>query len=126
VPGAGGRERKRWGRIALIGVVVGAWVILSALMALDVPDLLRSRYTLPWLDDRPWWSEILNAVGMVAVGTAVLTVIFGLVLRARRGFSAGFFAGIAVGFLGLPMIASLVGAAGYFVLEKLAARFVGD
>jgi hypothetical protein len=40
-----------------------------------------------------------------------------------NGLVAGALTGVAVGFLGLPMIASLVGAGGYFILEAIASQF---
>lgn len=117
------RQRKNWLRIGGVGVVVAAWAILSAAMALDVPDLLPANRDLPWLAERPWWSEILRALAQVAVGTAVCGLVFMIVLRSIRGLSAGLIAGVGVGFLGLPMIASLVGVGGYYVLDKLTGAF---
>lgn len=118
-------ESKRWGRILVIGLVTGVWAVISAIMALDVPDVIRTDRDLPWLDGRPLLSEVLNAVGMVAVGTAVLAVVFGITVRSTRGISAGALAGVAVGFLGLPMLASLVGVVGYRVLEGVATKLTG-
>lgn len=118
-------QSKRWGRILVVGVVTGAWAVLSAIMALDVPDVIRVDRDLPWLDGRPWWSEVLNAVGMVALGTVVVAVVFGIALWSTRGIGAGALAGVAVGFLGLPMLASLVGVGGYFVLEWVATQLTG-
>ena len=59
---------------------------------------------------------------MIAVGTAAISVVFGLTLRSTRGLSAGALAGVAVGFLGLPILASLIGVGGYFVLEWIASK----
>lgn len=118
-------ESKRWGRIVVVGLVTGAWAVISAIMALDVPDVIRTDRDLPWLDGRPWWSEVINAVAMVAVGTAVLAVMFGLALWSTRGIGAGALAGVAVGFLGLPMLASLIGVGGYKVLEWVATQVTG-
>lgn len=119
-------------RIGLIGIAVAVWAGLAAAMALDVPDIVRSDPTqwdlaLSWLDDRPIYSEVMNALAMVAVGTAVLAAWFGAVLRSARGVGAGVLGGLMVGFLGLPMLASLVGAAGYWVVDRgvtLVARAV--
>ena len=116
------KESKYYVRIAIIGVLVAGWAIVSAVLALDVPDLLRSDRDLPWIGDRLWWAEILRALLTIAAGTAILTVVFGAALRSRRALSCGALAGVAVGFLGLPMIASLVGAIGYYVLQWLVAR----
>lgn len=118
------KSQPRWGRIALIGLVVAAWVLLSAAMALDVPDLASSKLELPWLGDRSWFSEIGWALAMVGIGTMVMGVFFGAVTWSGRGISAGALAGVAIGFLGLPMLASLIGAAGYFLLERIAGWVV--
>jgi hypothetical protein len=120
------RQSKRWGRIAIIGSVIAVWAVLSAAMALDVPDLLSTSRDLPWIGDRPWWNEVLRALAMIAVGTAATTAVFGITLRSSRGLSAGALAGLAVGFLGLPMLASLVGVGGYFGLEWIASKLVGE
>jgi Protein of unknown function (DUF1353) len=119
-------QRKRWGRIVVIGVVTGAWALLSAIMALDVPDLIRPDRDLPWIGAQPWWEEILRALAMIAVGVVGLAVIFGITLHSVRGLVAGALAGMAVGFLGLPMIASLLGVGGYMVLEAVASKFAGS
>lgn len=118
-------QQKRWGRILVIGLVTGAWAVVSAMMALDVPDVIRSDRDLPWIGAQPWWEEILRALAMIAVGVGGLAVIFGLALQSIRGFVAGALAGLAVGFLGLPMIASLLGVGGYFVLETVASKLTG-
>lgn len=118
-------QSKRWGRILVIGVVVGVWSVLSAAMALDVPDLIRADRDLPWIGARPWWNEVVRALVMIAVGTAALTVVFGITLRSVRGLSAGALTGAAVGFLGLPMLASLVGVGGYVALEWIASKLTG-
>jgi hypothetical protein len=116
-------QRKRWGRIIIIGLVTGAWAILSAIMALDVPDLIRPDRDLPWIGAQPWWEEILRALAMIAVGVVGLAAIFGITLRSMRGVAAGALTGVAVGFLGLPMIASLIGVGSYFILEAIASKF---
>jgi hypothetical protein len=119
-------QQKRWGRIVIIGIVTGTWAILSAIMALDVPDVIRPDRDLPWIGTQPWWEEILRALAMIAVGVVALAVIFGITLQSIRGFVAGALAGGAVGFLGLPMIASLIGVGSYFVLEAIASRFTSS
>lgn len=113
------RQRPRWSRIVYLVLLVVPWAIVSALMALDVPDIVRPDVGLPWLDQRPWWQEIPIAVLMVIIGAAMLTVLFGIGLRSTRGAVAGAFAGLTIGFLGLPMVASLVGAGGYWVIERV-------
>jgi hypothetical protein len=115
-------QSKRWVRIVIVGAVIGVWAVLSAMMALDVPDVIRADRDLPWIGDQPLWNEVLRALAMIAVGTAAISTIFGLTLRSTRGFSAGALAGLAVGFLGLPMLASLIGVGGYFVLEWIASK----
>ena len=119
-------SRKRWLRILPVAVAAGWWAILSAGMALDVPDLISDRWTLGWLGDRSWYVEIGRAIVMIAVGSLVLSAFFGAVLQSVRGLVAGLLGGVAIGFLGLPMLASALGAAGFFVMEKTASRFVGD
>lgn len=121
-------QNVRWWRIAIIGAAILAWAVLSAGMALDVPDLLAADRDLPWLGDRSFVPEVLIALLMVACGTAAITVVFSIALGIgrdvesyKRGAAAGAIGGVVVGFLGLPMIASLVGAAGYWVLDRLAA-----
>ncbi len=113
-------SRLRWGRVIPIGAVVVLWTLLSAAMALDVPDLIAETAELPWLGNRSWFSEVGWALAMVGVGAIGIALIFGALTQSKRGLGAGALAGVAIGFLGLPMLAALVGAGGYFVLEKIA------
>lgn len=115
-------QSKRWLRIVVIGAVVAVWAVLSAIMALDVPDMIRPDRDLPWIGTRPLWNEALRALLMIAAGTAVLAAVFGVTLRSVRGLSAGALTGAAVGFLGLPMVASLIGVGFYFVLQWVASK----
>lgn len=129
---AGGeRERVRWWRVVMLGTAVLVWAILSAAMALDVPDLLAADRDLGWLGDRPWYTEIQVALGTIALGTAAMTIVFAFALGAgrdrdavERGAIAGFFGGVVVGFLGLPMLATVVGVVGYVTLDRFAT-FLG-
>jgi len=125
---------RRWIRIALVGLLIGVWAVVSALMALDVPDITGADCNLPigvscelpLLGDEPWYNEIWRSLAMVAVGSAVLTAAFAALFRSLRFASVGALAGVVVGFLGLPMIASLVGAAGYFGLQKFTSLLLSE
>lgn len=127
-------EKKRWGRIAMVGALLAFWAIVSALMALDVPDLVAGGCNffwffdcqLPWLGDEPWYTEIWRSIAMVGAGAVVLAALFAIVFRSQQYVLVGALAGVAVGFLGLPIIASLVGAAGYFVLQTLTSALRGE
>ena len=109
--------RLRFGPVIVTAVAALALAIVSGLMALDVPDL-GSR-ELPWLGDRPWYNEIPRALGQIVVGAAAFALVVAAVYGSLRVLGAGLLGGLAIGFFGLPMMASLVGAAGYLLLERL-------
>lgn len=114
-----GRPRLRWVPVAITGVATLIIGVAAGFMALDVPDL--GEVELPWLGVRPWYEEIPLALAQIIAGGVVFAGVLTLVYRRRRVFGAGLLGGAAVGFFGLPMIASLVGAFGYLVLERLVA-----
>lgn len=113
----------RWGRIVPVAVVVLAWTVVCALMALDVPDVSRPALELPWLGDRPFCLELLIGFVMIVVGAAGIAVVLGLVLWSARGIAAGAIAGAAIGLLALPMLASAIGFAMYVVLSAVLSAF---
>ncbi len=113
---AGGQPRLKKVSVAITGLATLAIGVLAGFMALDVPDL--GDVDLPWLGDRPWYSEIGRALVQIVVGAVGFAALLGLIYRRRRILGAGLLGGLAVGFFGLPMIASLVGATGYLLLER--------
>ncbi len=116
---ASGQPRLRWFPVAVTGAATLIIGVVAGLMALDVPDL--GRVELPWLGDRPWYLEIPIGLAQIAAGAIVFACVLTVVFRRRRVFGAGLLGGAAIGFFGLPMIASLVGAFGYLVLERIIA-----
>jgi hypothetical protein len=129
-------KKARWGRILPISAAFIVALALAFVMALDVPDFINSEKTfddkallswLSWFDvfgERPWWSEILRGVGAIAVCAALCAVVVALVTRSTQGLWAGGVVGVAIGFLGLPAVASLVGFSIYWAFEQ-AARWIG-
>jgi len=110
-----GKSKPNLIRLVPVVVLVLVWAVAFAVMALDVPDV--SRISLPWLGDRPLIVEIGLGLAMVAIGSVLLAVLFGLTLQSIRGVAAGAIAGVAIGFLALPMVASAIGFTMYVALE---------
>jgi hypothetical protein len=131
------RTTRRWLRIIPIAVVVALVVLLACVMALDVPDIIDSNTAfdrifgldwLAWFDvfgNRAWWQEILLGLATVATCSATTGLAFFAILRSVQGLVAGLVAGLTIGFLGLPMLASAIGYAGYVALEGVAAKLIG-
>lgn len=107
--------RWRFGAVGLVGVASVLLALLSGLMALDVPDL--GSVELPWLGDRPLYLEILFGLGQIVVSAAAFSVVLGAVFHSWRMVRVGLLGGATIGFFGLPMVASLVGAGGYLAVE---------
>lgn len=131
-PGSRSEARTRWDRVIPVGLAFAVAIALAFVMALDVPDLVNSEATfddkpllqwLSWFDvfgERPLVSELLRGVGAIVVCGAFCSSVIGLVTRSTRGLMAGAIGGVAVGFLGLPMVASVVGYAIYWIAEWVA------
>ncbi len=122
----------RWGRVLPVGAAFIVALVLAFVMALDVPDLINSEkifdereclHWLSWFDvfgERAWWSEILRGVGAIAVCAVFCAVAVAVVTRSMQGLWAGGVLGVAIGFLGLPAVASLVGFGFYLGFEMVA------
>ncbi len=106
--------------VALTALATLILAVFAGLMALDVPDLGSTE--LSWLGARPWYSEIIRALGQILLGGLGFACVLVIVYRSTRIFGAGLLGGLTIGFFGLPMIASLVGATGYLLLERLISR----
>jgi hypothetical protein len=137
-PGTPDTTRMRWPRIVPGAIVVALAVLLACVMALDVPDIIDSNTAfdrifgsdaLAWFDlfgDRRWWVEILLGIATAVTCSAVTGIAFFAIMHSAQAFLAGLIAGLTIGFLGLPMLASAVGYAGYAALEFVATRITGD
>ena len=137
-PGTPDTTRKRWSRIIPVAIVVAITVLLACVMALDVPDIIDSNTAFDrifgsdafaWFDlfgDRRWWVEILLGIGTALTCCVATGLAFLVIMRSAQALVAGLIAGLTVGFLGLPMLASAVGYAGYAALEFVATRITGD
>lgn len=106
----------------LLALVAVPWVVVTALLALDVPDFEHEGWTLPWFGRRPWLEELGHGLVVILAGAALCALVTGLVLRRTRGLGVGAIAGLIIGFLGLPIVASAVGGSGYWVLDNLVTR----
>ena len=109
-------------KIGLVGVVVVAWAVVSALIELDVPDFQRPGWHVPWFGNRPWYAEIFHSLVVTATASAAFAMVIGLILRKRRAPFVGAIAGAIVGFFGLPMVASAVGWSGYVLLDGAISK----
>ena len=110
-----GTQSLNWFRLVPVSILVLVWAVVFAVMALDVPDL--STLELPWLGDRPLFVELVVGLAMIALGSILLAVLFGLALQSIRGVAAGAIAGVSIGFLALPMVASAIGFVIYLALD---------
>ena len=105
--------------VAALAAIAAVWSVVAALVALDVPDFEQGGWHLPWFGSRPAVEEMWHGLVVIAAGSAVCALLIGLVLRRRRAFGVGAIAGLIVGFLGLPIVASAVGGTGYLVVDNV-------
>ncbi len=110
-------QTPRWIPVGVAIVATVALALVSAVMALDVPDL--GTVELPWLGDRRWPVEIGAAVIQIAVGSILFSIVLAVAFGGRRMLMAGVVGGAAIGFFGLPIVSAFVGYVGYLVLERL-------
>ncbi len=117
----GGEQKKRWIPIGVAAVATVALALVSAVMALDVPDL--GTVELPWLGDRPWFTEIVAGVIQIAAGSSLFAIVLAVAFGGKRMLAVGVVGGAAIGFFGLPMVSAFVGYVGYLVLERVVGLF---
>jgi Protein of unknown function (DUF1353) len=111
-------------KVIPLGIVVVCATVLSALMELDVPDFEQNGWHLPWFGDLPWYEEIWHGLVAVAMCAIACSLLITLILRRTRALGVGAITGGIIGFFGLPMLASAIGWAGYWVLEYLVTQLV--
>lgn len=108
-----------WSRAQLWGYRLAAGaslLVVLALGALATVDLLDGAVLVPWMGDRPWWSELLSGLAAAIVVPAVLSLAWG------RFRVAGAVLGVLLAVLLHVTVALLVLTAGYLAAERVARR----
>lgn len=101
----------------LIVLSIAAFLALGAAQAVDLVDAYPS-WGLPWMGDRPWWLELVAALGVTAGATAVTLPLWG------RHWRVGLILGPTFTTLAPSVLLVALTLAGYYALEMVVSRLV--
>ena len=106
----------RWWWRTLVPATIAIVVVLGVIATLDLVDAWD---VLPWMDDRPWWVEL--------IGGSVLAVLIPLLVSTAWGrrWPAGAIVGIALAFLLHVTVVLLVLFGLYWMAEWVVSRGEG-
>jgi hypothetical protein len=118
--GKNGVNRLRWiPTLAVLLVVLGVGGMAQTVDLFDV-TLLGRTVQVPWMADRPFWSELLNATAAILVATVAASALcFG-----RRTWKLGLVSALVIPVISVPLALCAVAYGIYLVLERLASAAV--